>query len=241
MQRLLIVSALPLLFLSALEACSETSPNIGRYFRGRTLDISIVSVDRALELRYAHIGPDNTIRHYRLTPQAEGSELILVRLKVENHTATSAIVDVDTQAAELRDFFSGKYSPIDVASRVKDAPDRSVVDLQVDIAGPAGQVLPALRKLNGVISAAHTRSQDRDFYILKVRDGENLPEEISQTAASNNWRLVGIQTVGTMFITGPLVLQMDTGVDGWMVFEAPKGTKFRELKWQAGDSLSIEF
>ena len=55
------------------------------------------------------------------------------------------------------------------------------------------------------------------------------------------WCAQGIQTVGTMFITGPLVLQMDTGVDGWMVFEAPKGTKFRELKWQAGDSLSIEF
>jgi hypothetical protein len=31
------------------------------------------------------------------------------------------------------------------------------------------------------------------------------------------------------------------GVDGWMVFEAPKGTRFRELRWAAGDTVYVEF
>ncbi len=34
-------------------------------------------------------------------------------------------------------------------------------------------------------------------------------------------------------------LQKNFGLDGWMVFEAPKGTKFRDLRWRAGDSISI--
>jgi hypothetical protein len=31
------------------------------------------------------------------------------------------------------------------------------------------------------------------------------------------------------------------GIDGWMVFEAPKGTKFRDFRWRAGDSITITF
>jgi hypothetical protein len=175
-RRLLALSFLSFLSLLAVGACAEASSKLGVYHRGRTLDISVVTIDRVRELRYSTIDPEQVIRHYRLTPGEEGAELILMRLKVENHTATSVIVNVDDQAAELRDFFQGKYFPIDVASRVQEVPD------------PPG------------------------------KEGRSI-----------------------IFITGPLELRMDTGVDGWMVFEAPKGTKFRELRWRAADSLSIEF
>ena len=36
-------------------------------------------------------------------------------------------------------------------------------------------------------------------------------------------------------------LRKGFGVDGWLVFEAPVGTKFYEFRWRAGDSLSIGF
>ena len=43
------------------------------------------------------------------------------------------------------------------------------------------------------------------------------------------------------FIRGPVELQRGMGLDGWMVFEAPPDTKFREFKWRAGDNLTITF
>ncbi len=30
-------------------------------------------------------------------------------------------------------------------------------------------------------------------------------------------------------------------IDGLMIFEAPKDTKFREFRWRAGDTLSSDF
>jgi len=43
------------------------------------------------------------------------------------------------------------------------------------------------------------------------------------------------------FLVGPFVLRRDMGIDGWMVFEAPIGTKFRSLRWRAGDSITVDF
>ena len=31
------------------------------------------------------------------------------------------------------------------------------------------------------------------------------------------------------------------GVDGWLIFEIPKDAEIRELRWRAGDGLTIEF
>lgn len=110
----------------------------------------------------------------------------MVRLKVENHTATSAIVNVDERAAELRDFFQGKYFPINVNERVEE------------------------------VSAPENPADERPMVFLWNRVLEDGGSEAFE-------------------------LQKDFGVDGWMVFEAPKGTKFRSLRWRAGDSLTIVF
>ena len=185
-QRLLVIFPLFFLLLLALGACSETSSAFNQYYRGRTLDVSVVTLERVPELRYRTIDPQQKVHHYRITPLEEGMELVLVRMKVENHTATSAIVNIDEQAAELRDFFQGKYFPINVNERVKE------------------------------VSAPENPAEERTIVFLWNRTFEDGTSKAFE-------------------------LQKDYGIDGWMVFEAPKDTKFRELRWRAGDSLSIEF
>ena len=44
-----------------------------------------------------------------------------------------------------------------------------------------------------------------------------------------------------LFLEGSFELAMDTAVDGWMVFEVPIDTKIRDLRWRAGDSITIRF
>jgi hypothetical protein len=113
-------------------------------------------------------------------------ELVLMRLKVENHTATSAIVNIDEQAAELRGFLGDGYFPININERVEE------------------------------VDAPENPAQERTIVFLWNRTLED----------------------GS---TRAFELQRDYGIDGWMVFEAPVDTRFRELRWRAGDSLSIEF
>ena len=51
----------------------------------------------------------------------------------------------------------------------------------------------------------------------------------------------GVRERELKFLEGPFELPKDHGIDGWMVFEAPPETKFREFKWRAGDNLTISF
>ena len=44
-----------------------------------------------------------------------------------------------------------------------------------------------------------------------------------------------------LFLLGPVELPKDHLLAGWLVFEVPKGTGFRELKWQAGDTVYLRF
>lgn len=195
-RRRLGLSALMVVLLLAEAACSGTPSNFGRYFRGRTLDLSVVALERLPELRYSTMGPQQEFRHFRLIPSKPEFELVLVRLKVENHTATSAILNVDQQGAELRDFFQGKYFPLDISLREQGGRMEQVAD-------PPGRKGWSVK------------------LIQATPDGQTVP--------------------GQGFIHGAFELRKDTGVDGWMVFEVPKGTRFRELWWRAGDALTVEF
>ena len=185
-RRILTLSSLALFLVLVLGACSEVSPNFGRYFRGRSLDVSVVALDRESQVRYAAVDQEGVTHHYRILPSSDDLELILLRLKVENHTATSAIVNIDEQAAELRDFFQGKYFPIDINERAE------------EVGPPANS-----NEIRNILFLWNTT----------YRDGTSEAFD----------------------------LQKDFGLDGWMVFEAPKDTKFRSFRWRAGDSLSIDF
>ena len=84
-KRTLILAA-TLLAVVAFAACADKLTGFNNYFSGRTLTINVVEIDRAPEIRYATIDPEEVIRHWRLLPSAPGLELVLVRMKVENHT-----------------------------------------------------------------------------------------------------------------------------------------------------------
>ena len=126
--RYAVVATLLALVLAVLlsAACSSQSPNIGRYYKGRILHISIADMERTEELRWttstrAPRQGATDEDFYRLIPDSPENELILLRVKVENHTATSAIVNVNHEAAQLRDFLQGRYFPIDVAEKAQEA------------------------------------------------------------------------------------------------------------------------
>ena len=115
---------LPFLLLPAvlaLAACAEVSPAYGQYFQGRTLVVSVVNIERVAELRYAVADQQGGLDYMRVAPSAADLELVVVHLKVQNHTATSAIINVNKQGAELRDFNSEKYFPVEINERVRPA------------------------------------------------------------------------------------------------------------------------
>ena len=59
------------------------------------------------------------IRDWRLAPSAEGLELALVRLDVQNHTAVSAVVNIERSLVLLRDSTGESYFPFDIAASVR--------------------------------------------------------------------------------------------------------------------------
>ena len=193
---ILAVLVLALALLTAA-ACAEVSPAVGKFYVGRTLHVSVAAMERAPELVYMLPATgDATPRHYRLTPLEPEQEFVLLRVKVQNHRATSAIVSIDEKAVELRDFFQGKYFPVNVNDRAEetDAPER------VDQLRTGRCPIQQPNDLCFLWNASFTDGSDRAFD-----------------------------------------LQKGFGIDGWMIFEVPQDTEIRELRWRAGDSLSIEF
>ncbi len=130
-QRLIVLLPLVLALSLGIAACSNVSPAFGQYWKGRVLHLNVVTLERTPELLYMHRN-----KHFRISPSDENLELVLINVKVENHTSTSAIVNIDSQSAEIRDFFRGKYFPINPNERAEevDAPanpadERSIVFL----------------------------------------------------------------------------------------------------------------
>ncbi len=180
-QRLIVLLPLVLALSLSFAACSNVSPAFGQYYKGRVLHLNVVTLDRAPELLYMH-----GTKHYRISPSDENLELVLLNVKVENHTSTSAIVNIDSQSAEIRDFFRGKYFPINPNERAEE------------------------------VDAPANPANERSIVFL--------------------WNPTLLDGTSEAF-----ELEKGTGIDGWMVFEAHKDTKFREFRWRAGDTLSIDF
>ena len=203
---ILVVSLLMLV----IAACSDVSSALGQRYRGKTLDVVIMGIERANQVAFpvtyrtggvktpSRCDPadpnDSALdqplteetKHWEIPPSSSELELVLLKLKVENHTATNAVVNIDERAAELRDFVQGKYFPINVN------------DTMVEVGEP-----------------------------------ENPYDERSMVFLWNKLSPTG---------EGRAVeLRRGCGLEGWLLFEAPIDTKFREFKWVAGDSLTIDF
>ena len=184
------------LAIIALAGCEDVSPAIGKYYAGRTLHLNVFAMERVPELLYYREDNEQNTTYYRLAPSEPELELVMLRIKVENHKATSAIVSVDERAAELRDFFQGKYFPIDAGERVEE------VEL------PAG---------SGSERASRCPPQNPSdlCFLWNANSGEGAGQAFD--------------------------LQKGFGIEGWMIFEVPKDQKIREIRWRAGDTLSIQF
>ena len=100
-------------------ACSSQSPKIGIYHKGRVLHVNVAAMLTVDEVKWTTSTrlpkPGATgEQFFRLQPTSEENEFVLMRVKVENHTATSVLVNINEQSAQLRDFLQGRYFPLDV-------------------------------------------------------------------------------------------------------------------------------
>jgi ABC-type transport system substrate-binding protein/azurin len=161
---------------------------VERYFQGRTLILSVVTIDRAPELRYTVV-EYGVEKFVSLTPSENSLELVVLHLKVQNHTANVAKLDIGQKSAELIDALSNSYFPIDVADM--------------------------------------------------ARYSNDPPEP-----GDHSYKILALETGGTIspskgFLRGPVDLAQGEGLDGWMIFEAPKGAEFSEFGWLTGDTMYI--
>lgn len=101
-----------------IAACSDTSSTLGQYHQGRILLLNVLEMERSDELRYSTIDTSDVVRKWRMQPAKEGNELLLMRVRLENHVALNTVVVADPQAAVLEGFFQDEYRPIDVSSTV---------------------------------------------------------------------------------------------------------------------------
>lgn len=271
------------LMAAGLTGCASESSNLGQYKKGRTLHFSVVSVERTPELRYSTCDvlagsnppvcdPAGVERNWSIAPSAEGMELVLVRARVENHTAVSAIIHVDRTGAELRDVANSVYRPLSIgdsawrdfrgasealvrmdAGECFDGP-RTLLDagsavrwqseanevqyLTFDnwpvgtspgerVAVPPGQSFSFTVDRSGMYSYTCGDSQAADFPAeLWVADPEVTYDYIERT---------------TTFLQGSFELLQGHGLDGFLIFEAPIGAEFRDVRWRAGDSITFGF
>ena len=44
-----------------------------------------------------------------------------------------------------------------------------------------------------------------------------------------------------LFLEGSFNLPKDTALDGWMIFDIPEGTEIKNMRWRAGDSITVRF
>ncbi len=71
--------------------------------------------------------------------------------------------------------------------------------------------------------------------------GGDSPSQQAQILVEDASSVRGDRDNNILFLEGTFELRRDTAVDGWMVFEVPIDTKIRDLRWRAGDSITIRF
>lgn len=184
---------------------------------GNTLTITVADMERLSQLRYSVKVHDRVLKHFRFAPSREGSEVVALRIRLINYTAIKTIVTLDEEAALLEDFFGGVYVPVDI----------------------------------GVVGEVWTRS-DSGWGWVSNSMAADVPnygkdEDVPTPPGWNDGPVRSIQLQGKKakagegFLAGSIEIEQGKSIDGWMVFEAPEGTQFKELRWRAVDSILIPF
>ena len=253
-----------------IAGCTETSSVFGRHHQGRTLNISVVEIDRVPELRYATIDPEEVVRDYRVAPSAEGLELVLVRLQVQNHTAVSAVVNIERSLVLLRDFTGESYFPLEISEsarqdlrgspsariRINEGqcfdPNRVVVhpgtELQWVNEGQKAAFLQFEPEAGAPgeaglveVPAGATFSQALNEGIHPYECGDGESFRTAEVLVEEAGGGASVRPRSVVFLQGSFELPKGHGLDGWMVFEIPPGTQIRDLRWRASDSITIRF
>ncbi len=73
---------------------------------------------------------------------------------------------------------------------------QGVDHLEVEVGGPAAEVLPVLKGIRGVNNVAHVNNNGRHTYTIQAEAGQDLRDEISQAIIRNGWSLRSLQLVG---------------------------------------------
>lgn len=94
----------------------QPKPVLGQYYQGKVLTVNVVSIERTFDVRYSTvIGQDLT--YIRLSPSRVDQEIVLVRVRVQNHKEPNVFLDVGPQSAVLQDDKLNIYRPLNVANR----------------------------------------------------------------------------------------------------------------------------
>ena len=233
--------------------------------------------DLAKEKGWSLIGttrcdPAGTWRDWSITPSAEGLELVLVRARVENHTAVSAILHVDRTGAELRDVANTVYRPISIGdSAWRDFRGASEAVVRMD----AGECFDGPRTLIDAGAAVRWQSEAEGVQYIdfenaavvgipqgraEIAPGASVSRTIDEAGTypyvcgspgasewpAELWAADPEVTYDyikrtTAFLQGSFELLQGHGLDGFLIFEAPIGTEFRDVRWRAGDSITFGF
>ena len=73
---------------------------------------------------------------------------------------------------------------------------QGVERLEVEIGGPAAEVLPVLKGIRGVNDVKHENDDGRHTYTIQADPGQDLRDVISQEVINHGWSLRGLQMVG---------------------------------------------
>ena len=73
---------------------------------------------------------------------------------------------------------------------------QGVERLEVEIGGPAAQVLPVLQSIDGVAEVTHRNVDGRHTYLVQAQPGSDLRDGISRAVVSHGWSLQRLQLVG---------------------------------------------
>ena len=212
LNKLLGIAAVVVLLSGLVAACSEAASSFGRPYTGRSLTLRVLDIKRLPVLQYTNHYAGGRVGHHRVVPTQEGMELVLLRLQIANPNATNHLLNIDREAAELRDFGQGTYLPV-------------AIGIQGESWVQSGDTW----------DWTHSQDLQGPLVALPGADTPNPPKWDPR-----NVRTIDVGAPESQgFLVGEFELPQGFSIDGWILFEAPRGTKFRHIRWQAGDTITI--
>jgi len=89
-------------------------------------------------------------------------------------------------------------------------------------------------------SISHRFDQPGTFN-YQCSDGEDGSVQEAQILVEPSDSVRGKKENNILFLEGSFNLPRGTSLDGWMVFVIPEGTEIKNLRWRAGDSITVRF